>query len=228
MPTSLAQIAADHGLKWSLEPSTRTSALCPVSAFLKLTLTLEDGKTCETHFNPNAAKLDNMLAIALREHAPAHPARQAWLEAKGNYPVGLLLKTKEDFRCIGAPMHTALRKLCDSDSSVLTWNALHHLAEQDLDDFWTVAANAVRRAFADKQTAVLRQVATELRDSLLEFLEGTDEPRKGDPKLSATIRRKEAELFALRTLSAGCRLTDMDEWMWGWLGYVVEKQETGS
>lgn len=36
------------------------------------------------------------------------------------------------------------------------------------------------------------------------------------------IERSRLERFALLAMHAACELTELDEWMWGWLGYVVE------
>jgi hypothetical protein len=221
---NLLKALAETPLTWQLEKSSRPREPGSTSTLptLLLTVVAQPGAAPLSKHFPVYTDLsvEQMMAVLLKAQLRDNPVLVEWLASKGNEPVRLAL-SDDALDGIGEPMHTALRKLADSTASVLTWNALHHVHTDDRVAVWAAAASVVRDAFANNGRPTRRNLAASLKDHLITVLKS----RPFEPVRDATGKaetRTPAQDFALRTLWAGCELTDMDEWMWGWLGYVVE------
>lgn len=210
------------GFKWSVAPTWHEWAprTRPV---LSLQVTLDAGQGPRHRVVPAHAELplSRMLALALREHFKGHPMLERWerhesgLRTKLAYP--------EVLGNLPEAMHTALRKLCDSNESVLTWNALHHMHSQDCRALWDTAREALEACFANNASPPRRVVAERLAQMLMRCLELRQREREVRDEAGEGVReRTDSEAFALLTMLMGVRSTSMEEWMWGWLGYVVE------
>lgn len=178
--------------------------------------------------------LEQMLASALKEHLPQSTARRRYLDAHGNVPVRLQPNALE---CLPEAVHTALRKLADGPSSVLTWNAIHHIHPYDRGVLWETIGSVVKNAFSKSQEmgkpVLRRALATNVCQAVQKALKECHYVRPesardsaGKPLLNYNDRpfeaRTDEQRFALLTLISGVELTDIEEWMYGWLGYVVE------
>ena len=221
----LFQALTDAAFTWSLENATRPLTSNPnrtqPTLLLKVVAT-PGAQALEMHFPIHTEQsLEQMVVSLMKKHLPTHPLLRQWLDSRGNVAVQCLLKTDEDFDCIGVPMHTGLRKLADSKQSVITWNALHHLHSDDRVALWTAAAAVVREAFATGKTPKRRALAEALKNRIIEVSRGRRFATVNDDE-GAEVKRKPLEDFALLMFNVGCEMTDMDEWMWGWLGYVLE------
>jgi hypothetical protein len=189
-------------------------------ATMLMTVIAEPGAVpVQHHFSVNSPlSIEHMLAHIMKAHFKEHPVLKAWLDSKGNVPVELEPHALE---CVGEAMHTGLRKLADSKQSIITWNALHKLHPHDRVAIWETAAKVLREAFAEGKPPTRRQLAKTLQ---AEIQKVTDELRWDKPRdeEGVEVERKPLQDFGLQMMYAGCALTDFDEWMWGWLGYVVK------
>lgn len=229
---NLLQELADTSMTWTLETSSRPHPLNPSRQQNTVLLSVkphQEAPAVGMHFALSGfgelPSLESMVVRWLKANMPDHPLLRAWFDSKGNVPVKLAL-SKEDLQYIGYSMHTGLRKLADTTQSVITWNALHHMADEDRSALWTAVAEMVEKAFSTKKLPTRRAVANKLREEVLRVLDTRDAPvyDAGDGRMEK-YKRTEGESFALRMMHQGCKLTGMDEWMWGWLGYVVEDVE---
>lgn len=217
----LLRALADTPLRWTLTtgeiPSKRTGTPVP-----RLVLTVTPAPGAEPvlmHFRQEAGHApEAMLAAWLAEHDPTNPVLAQWRALRGQTPVEL---EKHALECLGEAMHTALRKLADSKQSVITWNALHHVHPDDRIKVWDTAREVLTEEFEAGTPVIRRALAATLRDRIIRALDSAAlEPvtdRNGNRE-----DRTDAQKFALRMLIAGCEMTELDEWMWGWLGYVVK------
>jgi tRNA A37 threonylcarbamoyladenosine synthetase subunit TsaC/SUA5/YrdC len=227
---SLIRELAPYPLTWTLEKSSRPSPSNPErtqnTALLRVKET-PDAQPLEMHFPAvyEMPPLEHMLAQLMKKQLPKHPALLAWLDSKGNVPVQLAMQT-EDLEYIGEPVHTALRKLAHTQSSAITYTSLHRIASEDRIAIWGAVAKVVREAF-DKQSPPLRRaLAKAVRDEVLRVLKNRNHSvYEDDQGRIVEYTRTDEQAFALNMLHAGCELTDMAEWMWGWLGYVVKDVE---
>jgi hypothetical protein len=159
--------------------------------------------------------IDEMLVATLKEHLPSHPALQAWYATKGHVPVELESGALEALDgCILA----SLQSQVNSRQSVITWNALHLLHPDDRHAVYREIALVLRVAFSSGKAPTRFAVATVLRDALVALLQ---KRRREAGRNLAPIERDTTQEFALRMLSAGCELTGIEEWMHGWLAYIV-------
>jgi hypothetical protein len=228
----LLSALAKTDLTWTLEKSSRPYEPNPkhTEHTAKLTVIAAPGaEPVEMHFRCQQGykplSLEHMMAQLMKKHLKDHPVLREWLDSKGNVPVKLNL-TDEDLQYIGQPMHTGLRKLADSKQSVITWNALHHMHSDDRVALWVAAADVVRKAFADGKTPTRRNLATALKERIIVVLEEQRYKEVTDERTNRPGKRSSQEEFAYRMFQAGVELTEMEEWMWGWLGYVVEDVTT--
>ncbi len=211
------------GISWALCPSSKK--MSPSSKRESPTLKLEvagEGRTLERHFHVETPlKTEQMLAVLLKEEWPDLPALREWLDSKGNVPVELEPSAMES---IAECMHTALRKLADSKQSVITWNALHQMHYADRVAMWDALRKYLNEQFAGGSSPTRRKLAQGLKEVVISSL---DEQLYVDPcnERGRTEKREPHERFALLAMSAACELTDIEEWMWGWLGYVVKDKE---
>lgn len=170
--------------------------------------------------------LDAALARLMRKHLKSSPIYRAWLDGHGNVPVKLVDGILE---CVPEAVHTALRKLADGPSSVLTWNAIHHLHEYDRGQLWKCIEDLLKATYeaaATQGKQVQRRALairlSEVVKATLEKCRYADRQAMLDEEGKPLRERSPAEKFALLTMTSGVDLTDMSEWMYGWLGYVVE------
>lgn len=219
---SLLRTLANTPLRWSLTMgeivSKRTGAAVP-----RLLLTVVPAPGAEPvvlHFRQEAGHTpEAMLAMYLAEHEPSNPALAIWRKSRGETPVELEPYALAN---LGEAMHTALRKLADSKQSVITWNALHHVHPDDRVVVWGAAEKVLSAAFATGEPVLRRDLAATLRNAVVDALDvrgGAEPVTNRHGRLEA---RTDAQKFALRMLQAGCEMTELEEWMWGWLGYVVK------
>lgn len=226
----LLQELQKAGASWKIEPVVEP--VSPTSQhtclYILATITKPDQTVIQHRFHRSITSgVEKMIAHLMKEQWRDGPGLQAWLESKGNVPVKLNANALDNLPEL---MHVALRKLADSKQSVITWNALHQMHSSDRAALWDAAQKTVSEAFQSLEQdptqkparpPTRRRLATTLKEAVIAAL---DECRSkdvrdadGDP-----VRRKDRENFALLAMQAACELTDMDEWMWGWLGYVVD------
>lgn len=208
---------------WSVSPSKKKLSEHSTRESPTLRLELARGtQTLERHFHIDTPlSTEQMVATLLKEQWSDLPALRAWLDSKGNVAVALEPSALES---LGECMHTALRKLADSKQSVITWNALHQMHSSDRVALWTAAEAFLRTEFAKERAPTRRSLAKGLQTAVVECL---DKQSHEDPTNSRgrPAKREPQERFALLAMIAACELTDIEEWMWGWLGYVVKDLE---
>lgn len=222
-----------EGFVWSVEPSSqqRDGVRGPQTVETILVRVTSHADTppsvFEEHFIPSwDYSLEQMLSSVLRRHFVRSRSYVRWLESHGNVPVELVGGVLEN---IPEAVHTALRKLADSKQSVLTWNAIHKLHPFDRSHLWAAIESVLRTTMGSGVTVTRRILAQLLRDRVKEALETS---RRFDPRNSicgnsrALRSRDESETFALLVMQAGVDLTGVEEWMYGWLGYVVNECPT--
>lgn len=206
------------GVTWTLEPSDMPHEVFPDRRLpsLKVSVVTEPGATpIFKHFRATTQEpLESLVALTMKEHCPTHPVLQKWSASRGDVPVKLSVPVAE-MAYIGEPVHTGLRKLADSASSVITWNALHLMAADDRVALWQRVGFLLQEAFSKDAAPSRRNVAERLRRGVTQFL-------KDRRYASLTPARTPEQSFALLMMTAGCEVTDFEEWMWAWLGYVVE------
>lgn len=217
----LIRALANTPLRWTLTtgevPSKRTGK--PIPRLLLTVIRQPDAERVVMDFPKDAGTApEALLAAWLVEHDPSNALLQQWYAFRGQTPVEL---EKYAMDSLGEAMHTALRKLADSKQSVITWNALHHVHPDDRAKVWDTARDVLTEAFEAGTPVIRRALAATLRDRIIGALNGSARDsvtdRNGKPE-----DRTDAQAFALRMLIAGCEMTALEEWMWGWLGYVVK------
>lgn len=222
---NLIQALARTPLRWTLEcaetASTRNSVV------MRMTVIAEPGATPVTRdfaLN-NDLQPEGMMSLLLKQYLPKHPVLREWLDSRGNVPVEL---ESEILDSVSECMHTALRKLADSKQSSIAWNALHHLHPSDWAALWDGVRQVLTDAYAPWKPVTRHALATALRDKVIAV---TDERRfqtRVPDDEGELVERKKLQSFSLLMLHLGCELTEMNEWMWAWLGYVVKDVEASS
>jgi hypothetical protein len=168
--------------------------------------------------------VENLLSTTLRRDLPLAPAYLAWRASCGAVPARFA-KGIEDW--FAEAVHTGLRKLADTKQSVLTWNAIHHLATGDRIKLWTTISAVVEEAKAEDPTPTRLQVAQSLKERVCKTLRNLrDEVLENPGEISC--KRSQSEDFALLMLETGCELTSIEEWMSGWLGYLWADEDVVS
>ncbi len=224
-PMNILQALASTPLTWTLTSSSRPYAPNPKHTEQTQLLTVipvPGAAPLERHFRVDSElSLGDMMVLLMKKHLPEHPVLRQWQDTKGQVPVRSLLTDEDSLEGIGEPIHTALRKLSQSKASVITWNALHHMHSDDRVAVWTAAADVMRAAFAQGQQPLRQDLAMQLRDKLVSVAEQRryGKPRDQDDREE---ERSEVETFALLMFVTGCEMTDLDEWTWDWLGWLVE------
>ena len=184
-----------------------------------LRLILRHGKqgTPVARFFPSDSELsvEEMLVATLKEHLPAHPVLHAWHATKGHVPVELESGALES---LDGRIRASLQSQVNSRQSVITWNSLHLLHPEDVHAVYREIALILRVAFSSDRAPTRIAVATVMRDALVALLQ---KRRREAGRKTALIQRDTTQELALRVLSAGCELTTIEEWMYGWLGYIV-------
>lgn len=213
---------ARAGIRWSItDAKAETSRGTPYNC-LQANLVLEDCTTYTRKFNiyveggPEA-----MLSSVFYEHAPKHPVYQAWRRSRGVYRVKLVEGVLDE---LGPAIHTALRKCADSKQSVITWNAIHYLHPFD----WSTLLEGLRKGLAEYMAEKPRtwaQVGSFLRETTLAQLETLQYTNPQNDK-GREEKRTEFQTYALRSFAAACHLTEKDEWVFGWAGYLVTEDDS--
>jgi hypothetical protein len=216
----LLQALANTPLCWSVAPVEVALPRGHSGTKMRMTVTLAPGETPQFLDFPiyGSHTPEGMMALVLKKVDPANPVLLQWLESKGNSPVAL---EPDILESVSEAMHTALRKLASSKSSAITWHSLHHMHQADSVALWNGVRQLLTEMFAPGTPVTRRALAKALRDKVLAI---TDECRfklevpdaEGD-----LVKRKKLEEYSLMMMHTGCGLTDLDEWMWSWLGYVV-------
>jgi len=222
---NMLRVLADTPLRWSLTvqevPYKDTDKTVPRQVLTVVRVPCAEPVTMqflpEARFTPDA-----MLAAFLAKHDPENPVLKQWHDSRGEMPVELEPYALEE---LGGVMHTALRKLADSKQSVITWNALHHVHPDDRIRVWDAARDVLTEEFGAGAPVIRRALAMALRDRIIRALDDAVLERVTDSD-GKPEERTTAQEFALRMLSAGCEMTELEEWMWGWLGYVVKDAKT--
>lgn len=169
--------------------------------------------------------LDAALAMVMRKHLKGSPIYRAWLEGHGNVPVQLVAGVLE---CVPEAVHTALRKLATGPTSWISYNAIHQLHSYDRGLLWQSIESLLREEFGDAQKVVMRRkLATQLTQAVRKTLEDALSARLEDLEIPGRPGRRYAartaeERFALLAMISAAELTDMNEWMYGWLGFLVK------
>jgi hypothetical protein len=162
----------------------------------------------------------NLLVAVLRKESRCAALMKRWFESRGHAPVRLVEGILEN---IPTAVHTALRKCTDSRHSSILWNGIHVMHRADARAFWEVIASAIKKVFADCSEGVTPTrwvVGMALKAAVIEFL---DCRHMDDLVVSGkTLERTQEQRFVLISISAACALTEDDDWMWGWLGFVLE------
>lgn len=221
------------GVTWTIREATveRKGRLgTRTESVILVAMTIPQGELATTFEEPVSIhgdySLAEMLALVLRKHCKTFPVYRKWLAKNGNSPVELEPGVLE---CVPEAVHTALRKLADGPTSVLTWNAIYHLHPYDAGQLWATLERVLRDSFAraaEKSVQVQRRkLAIDLSVAVREALREASYTRVHElrsPEGTRWRERTPEQTFALRTFQAGVELTDIEEWMWGWLGYVVK------
>lgn len=163
----------------------------------------------------------DLLIRTMRDDPRAADIMRKWFAHHGNVPV-VLTPALAELGNFSEVIHTAMRKACQSVQANLIRKAIHDLARQDCRDFWSVCKSTILAALADpRKPPTRRQVADQLRAAILEFFDERDvQYILADGKKT---ERNALQRLAFQTIEAGCRLTEIDDWMWGWLaeGFVL-------
>lgn len=218
-----------RGAQWSISAKTRTQkeGVLALSRYLEVSIQLSAASqdVVLSEFNIHTTlSVEQMLAATLKKHAPQHPALLLWFKSKGNVPVKLQLTKKQLDEELGYAMHVGLRKLADSHCSVITWNALHHLHSDDRVALWDALRKTLEKQIKLQREAhkpVTRRILAEvIKNEAIKVLENLP----GEWYKNGATRSR-SEKFARSMMLGGCQITEMDEWMYGWLGYVLEDVE---
>lgn len=189
---------------------------------MTLTLTAPNKKALTEDVRAFHYDLEAMMAFLLRKQSPDNPVYRQWLsERKGQHPVRLV---RGALQSLGECVHTALRKLADSTSSSLTWNALHRMSEEDCAAIYQAIRVTLRTQFKDKGRLPLRcDLAQSLKQSVKDAVsERTLDLARQNNERGLPRTRTPEQAYALRMFDIGVDATDASEWMYSWLGYVVE------
>lgn len=186
---------------------------------LQCTLKMADGATFVSNF-PTSTELNHelMAVNTLRKNQASHPLYTQWLKQRGNHPTQLVDGVLE---CLPEAIHTAMRKLCDSSQSVITWSAMYVLHAKDAKAFYASCKAFFEKMMPQGTHENRRNLAIDFRAHVLAFLDDhIGEVRVQERKRESAGAHE--RLFALTALCAAFKLTDIDEWSWGVLGYVLE------
>lgn len=212
---SLVDELARTACQWKIEPvgpgrvtvTLRESARSPLVT-----------REFSTH---SEVTVENLLSSTLRRDLPRAPAYLAWRASCGAVPARFAKGIEEWF---SEAVHTGLRKLADTKQSVLTWNAIYHLAPGDCLKLWATIRAVVAEAGTEGPAPTRLQVAQSLKERVCGALRNLRYELLENPGETAR-KRSSSEEFALLVLETGCELTSIEEWMTGWLGYLWAEEE---
>lgn len=175
------------------------------------------------YLNQSDVKVDRLLALAVRDLLPDHPIRREYLNSKGNTPVTIDPDSLGEG--LGPCVHTALRKLMDSQESIIQWNAIHHLLPED----WSHALRLIReevQAVLDKaktknRPPLQREVGVAIQTAMTERFNEIFYRDDG----RAERARTDIQRFALKSFGAANKLTAVEDFVFGWGGYLCQDAE---
>lgn len=215
----------DAGISWTYvsalgklrENSTTESPL------MQLTVNFPGGEPIiRTYSAGNRTNHDvrYVLIEVLRNDLRVSSLMKKWFDSRGNIPVKLVDRLVED-SLVSELIHTALRKCASSSQSVITWNALHHMHPQDNHAFWRMC-EATLLALVNENTQkpiTRRKLGIGFSQAVTDFL---DRRRYDDLVIDGkVVERSSHHKYVLITMYAAVQLTEMDEWLWGWLSWVA-------
>jgi hypothetical protein len=220
---NLIHALAPSPLSWTLEVAETLSPRNNKMSVMRMTVTPAPDVPPIARDFPLSSTLtpEAMLALLMKEHLPHDPMLRQWLDSKGNVSVALEAGILDS---VSEAMHTALRKLAGSKQSSITWNALQHLHPSDWTALWDAVRQVLTEAYAPGKPVSRRQLAILLRDKVIATTDARRAMREVPDEDGEMGARKKLQGFSLTMLHLGCELTELDEWMWGWLGYVVKDE----
>lgn len=154
------------------------------------------------------------LAKLCRKHFSSSVAYAEWKKSQGQVPVKLLPGALAE---LGCAVHTSLRKNVDTLNSAIAYNAIRELGREDLTVLWGACETLLVQLFKDEAHPTRAEVATEFArtvdDTVYALL---------DKRVDGESKENAVRDLALRMLSISIKMTTPAEWMWGWLGFVLE------
>ena len=133
---------------------------------------------------------------------------------QGQAPVQLAIGAKD---CFGELLHTGLRKLTNSPESGIAWNAIHCLSDEDREAMFDAVQAAVNDLFKLERQPLRRQFADRVKetaDKICNELYVAHQRNK--------LERTKSEVMAIKMLRIAVKATPLSDWMWAWLGYILE------
>lgn len=163
--------------------------------------------------------VEELLARAMRNQLPQHPAFLSWLAKMGHCPVTIRPDLLGDG--LGECLHTALRKAVDGPQSVIQWNAICNLLPEDWSQLLAMTREEIEKArvvgAASKAKALTRYaVGLAIHEAFAE--------RVGEVSVIER-KRTDIQMLSLLMLEAACKLTDKQDFVWGWTAYLCEESK---
>lgn len=222
------------GASWSIDgEGTRLSSrvrrpgeLPHLQPRVRVTLTLQPGTEPVVSDFPyrtaasSDASVSRMLAVTLKEHAPEHPALKAWFAHHGSVPVVL---DDGALASVSVAVHTALRKCSSTDQRTIAWNAIHEMHSSDAAALWEAIRLPLEVLFKGEKPVTRRQAAKAVSESVCNAMDKrryVDVPE--DDPTDGLRKRNRREAFALLAMTCCARITTLEDWMWGWLGFMLK------
>lgn len=184
----------------------------------------------------SSTRVNTLLAYALRDLMPEHPFRREYLDAIGNTHVTIdpqfLGESEECLGSLAHIIHVQLRKCVDSKQSVIQWNAVHHLLQADWDhilknirsEVTQLQAGIQKKVASGKRAFLLRRdVGLAIRNAMTEKMR--EVTHRDFDKNNASPERTELQKFALLTFESANWLTEEEDWVFGWTGFLCEDAE---
>lgn len=167
--------------------------------------------------------IEHLLALAMRRNMPDHPVFQTWLKSRGHEPVTI----RPDLlgESLGECIHTALRKCVDTHESCIQYQSIHQLAGADWLQLLEMTRENIRALMKKVEIGTLPSlqrydVGLAIKNA---FADRADEvTHREDPKTRRPVKRADAESFALMSLTMACKITDDQDFVWGWTSYLCE------
>ena len=172
-----------------------------------------------------ALNVESLLALALKENMPDHPVFLAWRKQHGHEPVNI---TQEDLTIanLGAGLHTALRKATDSQQSIIQWNAINHLLDEDWHHLLMIICEEItkkiERVNTGKTSRLTRyQVGMAIKKACCTRFE--DVSHRYDTQLDCFVERTDLQKFALQSFEVSCKITEDQDFVWAWTAYICRE-----
>lgn len=168
-------------------------------------------------------QLEEVLASILKVDFPKCEAYAKWCDRQGHQPVRL---ARNAMKCFDELIHAGLRKLTDTPESCINWKALCYLSEDDRTELFTATKTVIKELFKTTPRPSRRQVAERVKGIVHNILYNKLYNEHRNNKLT----RRPAEVLALEMFLIGINMISLEEWMWGWLRFILEDrpQNTGS